>query len=100
MSNPDDIVDPHLAFTVATVWREERISCPHPDLLQSWLQGGLQGGARDFVAFHLADSQCPYCNAVVDDLRAREQAEKEPAMVDLRDRLLRSTATALRRSRA
>jgi hypothetical protein len=84
MSNPGESVDPHLAFTVATVWREERISCPHPDLLQSWLQGGLQGGARDFVAFHLADSQCPYCNAVV----------------DLRDRLLRSTATALRRSRA
>ena len=69
-------------------------------LLQSWLQGGLPGGAADFVQFHLKDSQCPYCNAVVEDLRAREDLAKTPALEDLRDRLLRSTVAALRRTRA
>ena len=34
-------LDARLAFTVATVWRSERISCPHPPALQSWLPGGL-----------------------------------------------------------
>lgn len=100
MNGPDEPIDAHLAFTVATVWREERISCPHPDLLQSWLQGGLPAGASDFVDFHLRESQCPYCNATVEDLRAREDLARTPALEDLRDRLLRSTTAALRRSRA
>jgi len=100
MKADDDGIDPHLTFTVATVWREARISCPHPDLLQSWLQGGLPAGAAEFVEFHLRESQCPYCNAVVEDLRTRESLAKTPALEDLRDRLLRSTVAELRRSRA
>ncbi|MCA8975546.1 MAG: hypothetical protein KDC98_12560 [Planctomycetes bacterium] len=96
----DSEIDPHLSFTVATVWREERISCPHQHVLQSWLQGGLEGGAAEFVQFHLGESQCPYCNAIVDDLRTRDDEAKAPALEDLRDRLLRSTATEIRRTRA
>ncbi len=91
-----------LLFTVASVWRQERVSCPHPDLLASWLQGGLDGGAADFVRFHVEESQCPCCAAIVDDLRLCEQRAAQGAMADLRDRLLRSTATFLesRRPRA
>jgi hypothetical protein len=98
--NEVDPIDPKLAFTVASVWRDERISCPHPHLLQSWLAGGLQGGAHEFLTFHLQDSKCPYCNAVVDELRAKDAAAKSPALEDLRDRLLRSTVAALRKTRA
>ncbi len=98
--NEPDAIDAKLAFTVATVWREERISCPHPHLLQSWLQAGLDGGAAEFVAFHLHDSKCPYCNAVVDDLKARESDARNAGLEDLRDRLLRSTVAALRQTRA
>ncbi len=98
--NDEHGIDPALALTVAAVWRQERISCPHPHLLQSWLQGGLTGGADDFVQFHLRDSQCPYCNAVVEDLRVRDAAAASPQLEDLRDRLLRSTAVELRRTRA
>lgn len=96
--NTNDDLDPDaaLALTVAAVWRAERISCPHPHVLQSWLAGGLSGGAADFVAFHLGDSACPYCNAVVDDLRAREDEAAQPVLEDLKDRLLRSTVSALR----
>jgi hypothetical protein len=98
--NDDQELDPALALTVAAVWRQSRISCPHPHLLQSYLQGGLQGGAKDFLQFHLRDSQCPYCNAVVEELRARDAAAASPVLDDLRDRLLRSTAVELRRGRA
>ena len=94
MCGADDL-DPQLAFTVAAVWRRERISCPHPDWLSSYLQDGLEGGAAEFVRFHLEESQCPYCNAAVSDLRAREEDAKAVPMQDLKDRLLRSTATAL-----
>jgi len=100
MHDDDDRIDERLVFTVASVWREGRISCPHPHLLQSWLQGGLAAAAGDFVDFHLRESQCPYCNAVVEDLRSQEQAAREPVLEDLRDRLLRSTVSELRRTRA
>ena len=90
-------LDAKLAFTVATVWRSERISCPHPHVLQSWLQGGLEGGAAEFVAFHLQDSECPYCNATVDDLKARDDEAKLPVLTDMKDRLLRSTCAELKR---
>ncbi|MCR9244060.1 MAG: hypothetical protein NXI31_03450 [bacterium] len=99
-ADPDAAIDPHLTFTVATVWREERISCPHPDVLQSYRQGGLDGGAAEFVKFHLEESQCPYCNAVMADLEARDSDAKSAELEDLRDRLLRSTVTALRQTRA
>jgi len=95
-----DAVEAELGFTVASVWREERITCPHPDLLQSWLQGGLEGGAAEFVAFHLRESQCPYCDAVVEDLKARDDQARKTRLGDLRDKLLRSTAAELRRTRA
>lgn len=98
MSGDADL-DPKLAFTVASVWREERISCPHPDILASWHAGALPAGASDFVEFHLRDSQCPYCNAVVEDLREAEDKARAPARQDLRDKLLRSTMAALRQSR-
>ena len=99
MNDPGDI-DGKLAFTVASVWREARISCPHPDLLQSWLAGGLDGGAADFIEFHLKESRCPYCNAVIEDLRAQEDRARQAPLQDLRDKLLRSTVAALRRTRA
>lgn len=92
-------LDARLSFTVATVWRAERVSCPHPHVLQSYLQGELPSGAQEFVAFHLQDSECPYCNATLEDLRAREDDAQEPSMADLRDRLLRSTVAALGQSR-
>ena len=92
-------LDARLSFTVATVWRAERVSCPHPHVLQSYLQGELPSGAQEFVAFHLQDSECPYCNATLEDLRAREDDAQEPSMADLRDRLLRSTVAALGPSR-
>jgi protein-disulfide isomerase len=100
MSAAEDPLEAELAFTVASVWRQHRISCPHPDLLQSWLVGGLPAGAAEFVDFHLHESQCPYCRATVEDLRAREDQAKAPALADLRDRLLRSTTAALRRARS
>ena len=93
-------LDAKLAFTVAAVWRSERISCPHPHVLQSYLQGGLQGGAKEFVAFHLEDSGCPYCNATLDDLKARDDEARLPVLTDMKERLLRSTVAELKQRKS
>lgn len=97
MSGVDD--DPALALTVAAVWRQARASCPHADLLASWLHGGVDGGARRFLDFHLGESACPACNAIVDELRARERAAPRPQEDAVRDRCLRSTLAAVRSAR-
>jgi hypothetical protein len=92
--DPDDL----LAFTVASVWREARVSCPHPDLLHAFLADALDDGAAEYVSFHVRESQCPFCNATLEDFRVRDAKAKEPRMGDLRDRLMRSTVTALRKA--
>ena len=96
MSRSDQ--DAAMAFTVATVWREERVSCPHPDILQGYAAGALEAGAMEFLAFHLEESQCPYCNSVLEDLRCRQQDAEETRMRGMKERLMRSTVTALRRA--
>jgi hypothetical protein len=90
-------VDESLFFTVATVWREERVSCPHQDILRAYGTGALETGAMDFVRFHLQESQCPYCSAVVEDQQFSDGEAAKTGLDDLRDRLLRSTVAALRR---
>jgi hypothetical protein len=97
MASDDD--DPNLAATVAAVWRQARVSCPHPDLLSSWLQGGVDGAAGRFVAFHLGESGCPACNAVVDDLRARDDRAGRPELDEAGVRVLQSTLAAVRSQR-
>jgi len=94
-----DSSEESLLFTVGSVWREARVSCPHPDILRAYMTDGLEGRAADFVAFHLDESQCPYCASTIEDFAARDQAKKAPPMVDLRDKLLRSTVAALRKAR-
>lgn len=93
----DDGIDP-VDLDVGRVWREERVSCPHADILRAFQAGSLGEGAMQYVRFHLETSQCPFCNAALDELRASEQAAAAEVFTDLRDRLLRSTKAALRRA--
>ena len=90
--------DALLTFTVATVWREQRVSCPHPDILQSYEAGALGDGASAFIRFHLQESECPYCNAVLEDFHAQQEDAEQPELEDMKDRLMRSTVAALRRA--
>ncbi|MHC4516868.1 MAG: hypothetical protein ACYTGW_11330 [Planctomycetota bacterium] len=90
--------DALLTFTVATVWREQRVSCPHPDILKGHEAGALGGGAAEFIHFHLQESQCPYCNAVLEDLRAQQRDAEQAELADMKDRLMRSTTAAIRRA--
>jgi len=96
---PAEQEDEALAFTVAMVWREERVSCPHPQILAAYRAGALPEGAVEFLDFHLKESGCPYCASILEDLAAEEEGMRSREMSSLRDRVLRSTVTELRRSR-
>ena len=100
MSGTPEERDEELGFTVASVWRDERVSCPHVDVLRSWLAGSLDGGGAEFVAFHLEETRCPWCCALVDELRSRDAETGRARIEEVRERLLRSTIAALRATRA
>lgn len=89
--------DRALEFTVSTIWRDERVTCPHTDILQSWRGGALDPAAAEFVEFHVRESQCPYCNAALADIEAAEREVEEAGTAGLEDRLMRSTVSELRR---
>jgi hypothetical protein len=70
-ADDDDAIDPeprvHGGDGLARGAHLVPASAPAAELAAGW----LAGGAGEFVQFHLRDSQCPYCNAVVEDLRAQ-----------------------------
>jgi hypothetical protein len=99
-SEPQD-PDEALMFSVASVWREARVSCPHPDLLRAWRGGSLAAEAAEFLRFHVEESLCPYCGAVLEEMGARDaDARAGQQLESMHERLLRSTVAALRESRA
>ena len=86
-----------LTFTIASLWMQERVSCPHENILLAHLKGSLDEEESAYVAFHLETVECPTCQArsaeLEDVLAARTPRELEPAM----ERTLRSTITFLDR---
>lgn len=87
-------------LSISLVWRQERISCPHRDLLQAHHYGSLSEAESDFIRFHVERVGCAYCAANLDDIAAGEAPLQSGPMKDAKEELLRSTAAFLgRRSR-
>lgn len=55
--------------TAGAIWRRERVSCPTRDQLGGYLLGAGDPELLDYVAFHLDEIGCPYCQANLDDLK-------------------------------
>jgi hypothetical protein len=84
--------------SLGAVWRRERLSCPSREQLGSYLLRVLDAELHDYIDFHLSTIGCPYCQANLADLRARQQ-EPAPAVEERRRRLFESSAGYLQVSR-
>src|ERR1700747_2218116 len=60
--------------SVGAVWRRHRLSCPSREQLGSSLLQALDPNLQDYVEFHLKTVGCPYCQANLADLQARQQS--------------------------
>lgn len=89
----------HFAMTVGSVWREARVSCPHPDILRAYHDGALEEGQQDYVRFHVDDAACPYCQATIEDFARADAAAANAPLENLKERLLNSTMSVLREKR-
>ncbi|MBL8900390.1 MAG: hypothetical protein JNM84_22350 [Planctomycetes bacterium] len=88
-------------LTVSTLWREERLSCPHRDLVQSFVDGELPPAQMDYLRFHIEEVGCAPCRELATALGAPLAAapESSSAEREIEERLLRSTRTFLGASR-
>ncbi|MCA9321108.1 MAG: hypothetical protein KDB53_10250 [Planctomycetes bacterium] len=91
-----------LTICVGSLWVRERITCPHSDILLSWVNGVLDPAESDYIAFHLETVDCPHCQAEVARLQAVVEQDSTKRVQQARDDSLRRSAVfidGLRRSR-
>lgn len=84
--------DGEVPIDVATVWSEDRVSCPARHWIARWIAGTLEEGPKAFVEFHVDEVRCDWCAANRDDLARRDEEALEPLLVSVRA----STAKLLR----
>jgi anti-sigma factor RsiW len=77
--------------SIGAVWRRQRLSCPPREQLGSYLLQVLDAEQQEYVAFHLTTIGCPYCQANLADLQARQQ-EAPPVAEERRRRIYESSA--------
>lgn len=100
---PEDMIPERVerfAMTVGSVWREARVSCPHPDVLRAYREDGLEAAQAGYIRFHVEDANCPYCQAILEDLARGGAAAADAPLENLKERLLSSTMNVLREKRA
>ena len=84
--------------SLGAVWRRERLTCPSREQLGTYLLGVLDDPVQDYVAFHLKTIGCPFCQANLADLEARQQ-EPAPKAKERRRRYFQSSAGYLQACR-
>ncbi len=89
-----------LAVTVGRVWRETRVTCPHRDILRAYRDGALESAQADYLVFHIDEAECPYCQAQIEDLARQDAAAGGVELDEIKERLLTSTMTFLRREKS
>jgi hypothetical protein len=83
--------------SVGAVWRRHRLSCPTREQLGSFLLQALEPDYQDYVEFHLKTVACPFCQANLADLQARQQEAAAPHTQQRRRRFFQSSAGLLQK---
>jgi hypothetical protein len=77
--------------SIGAIWRRQRLTCPSREQLGSYLLEVLDAELQDYITFHLQTIGCPFCQANLADLQARQQ-EPPPAAHKRRKRFFQSSA--------
>ena len=88
-----------LEISISLVWEEERISCPHRDVLRAYAGGSLPKKAADYIKFHVKDVGCPFCLANLEDLETLDASDQGRYLRSVRDRVMSSTRAFLEKKR-
>lgn len=81
--------------SLGAIWRRNRLTCPTREQLGSYLMDVLDPDFQDYIAFHLSQVECPYCEANLTDLK--EHAAPQGQRAARRQRYFQSGAGMLRK---
>jgi|694.fasta_scaffold06551_12 hypothetical protein len=68
--------------SVGDIWRRHRLSCPSRESLGSYLLGAMLDETSDYIQFHIETLGCRYCQANLEDLRAKAKAAEVSALAE------------------
>lgn len=69
--------DGDVPLDVSTIWTESRVSCPSRHWIARWVAGTLAEEPAAFVAFHVDEIGCEWCEANRDDLARQDEDQLE-----------------------
>lgn len=85
------------SHSLGDIWRRHRLTCPTRNELGSFLLGVLPKEQAAYIAFHIEEAGCRYCQANHDDLK-RQQAEHADTGHRRRRKYFESSAGYLRQT--
>jgi len=65
--------------SIGDIWRRHRLSCPSREALGSFLLGAMLDQNAQYIQFHIETLGCRYCQANLEDLKAKAKAAEESA---------------------
>ncbi len=65
--------------SIGDIWRRHRLSCPSREALGSFLLGAMLDQNSQYIQFHVETLGCRYCQANLEDLKAKAKAAEESA---------------------
>ena len=65
--------------SIGDIWRRHRLSCPSREALGSFLLGAMLDQNAQYIQFHVETLGCRYCQANLEDLKAKAKAAEESA---------------------
>lgn len=83
----------HGEHSVATVWRQNRLTCASREKLGSYILKSLPPDEEDYIRFHLQVIGCRYCLANLADAESAlvEQVDAEAQARDRRRRMFQTS---------
>ncbi len=80
------------------IWRHERLSCPQRSELGLFLINALDAQQQSYIAFHLQQINCSYCQANLEEMKATSSIDSDDQQtIKRREHLFASSAGLLKK---
>lgn len=84
-----------LQIPLSEIWFRDHISCPHGSVLGAYRDRKLEPDAQEYVAFHVEELACPYCQSRLEQGILEDSEEGRLSMRRSRQRVGEATSVLL-----
>ena len=84
-----------LQIPLSEIWFRDHISCPHGSVLAGYRDKKLDADALEYVAFHVEELACPYCQSRLEQGILEDSEDGRRSMRRSRERVGEATSVLL-----